>query len=325
MAANSEAAEQIQNKWQNGASAFELETSGSTGFPKKIELLRNQLEASARITGAFLQIQPDDSIYCCLPVDKIGGMMQIIRAAVWGIPVEIAEPTSNPLKEYSGNHSVTSLTPMQLRMILDNPESKNKLEKFRLVLVGGGPVSATLEQELTLIPCTFYHTYGMTETCSHIAMRRIGKEKVFLPLPEIQLRKNEKDCLEISGEITNHEWITTNDIVVFENEGFRILGRMDSVINSGGIKILAEILEKDISDYLHLPENSILAVGVPDTILGERLVLLVDSTKIHTPLQTDFTFLKNKFHIPKEVMYLKHFLFTETGKIAREKTRLSAL
>jgi O-succinylbenzoic acid--CoA ligase len=307
-------------KWDSGISEFQLPTSGSTGVPKIISLNRAAMEHSAHITGKFLGVQKTDRIFCCLPVTRIGGLMQLVRSRVWDIPVDVAEPSGNPLLDHSGSHSITSFTSMQLANILENDTSKKALQNFRIVLLGGGEIPLDLEQKTRGMVPRFFHTYGMTETCSHIAMRELNKATLFQVLEGVEIRTNQDECLEIKGLATENKWITTNDLAMIDSKGFTILGRKDNTINSGGIKIQPEEVENAIYTHLLLPANSIMLAGIDDYKLGKKAVLLIDRSKVKAILEDGFNYISEKTKRPKEIHFIDQFAFTETGKLDRNAT-----
>lgn len=316
MAENQDKAAAFLKLWDQGQDIFEVFTSGSTGEPKAIHLHRRAMESSATITGKFLGITSEDSIHCCLPADKTGGFMQLVRSRVWNIPVKVTEAERNPLLNgVKGN--IISLTPMQLHAVLENKVSANNLNLYRIVLIGGGDMNEETEKLLVDFQPVFYHTYGMTETCSHIAMRKCNSEKYFRALPGIETGLNESGCLTIRGSVTNGQWIETNDLAEIHDDGFLIMGRADQMINSGGIKIQPESVEKFLCDTLNLPENSIMLAGLPDKVYGQLPVLFVNKKMVSNPLDLDFDF-PVKYSKPRAVYYLDELVYTSTGKLNRQ-------
>lgn len=320
MPENSILAQNFLTRWDSGSTEFYIDTSGSTGVPKTILLRRSAMEDSARITGKFLEITPEDTIFCCLPVQRIGGLMQLVRSRIWDIPITIEEPSGNPLKKYQGNHSIISLTPMQLVNILEDELTTGRLQNFRIVLLGGADIPPELEKKTVGMAPLFYHTYGMTETCSHIAMRRLISDSAFRTLDGIEIRINTDNCLEIRGGVTDNQWIATNDIASLVTGGFKIIGRKDNIINSGGIKIQPEEVENAIYDQYSLPVNSIMLVGFDDYKLGKKVVLLVDKKRIDLLPDERFSFISEKPKRPTGVYFMDGFMYTENGKLDRNAT-----
>lgn len=311
-------AQKFLKLWDSGAEWFEVFTSGSTGKPKLISLSRKAMMASAEATGEKLEILQDDTIHCCLPTDKISGMMQLVRSRVWNIPVRVAEPSSNPLMNDAPG-SLISLTTHQLYTIISNGDSKKKLNQYRIVIIGGGDLQPSLEVQLKDLNPTFCHSYGMTETCSHIALRNIKTERWFYPLPGVEIMQGKTGCLMIRGLVTDGVWIETNDIAEVAKNKFRIIGRADFVINSGGIKIHPEQVENMIYKALNLPENCLLVHGVKDDKTGEKPVLFVNRKMVQKVDLSEIKF-PEKYWCPVKIYYLDEFRFLASGKVDRMGT-----
>lgn len=317
---NKELAAQLIARWESRQDTFSLQTSGSTGQPKAFTLQRERVIASCEATGKALNIQPEDSVFCALPVCKIAGWMQVVRALVWKVKLEVAEPSSNPLAGADSGCSITSLTAMQLFHILHDPISLAALNRFRVVLIGGGSVSESLEQSLANAHPVCYHTYGMTETYSHIALRKLNSGAAFQPLPGINIRLNDSGCLCISGDVTGGDWLETNDIATLTDGGFVIHGRIDNVINSGGIKIQAEQIELQVQKLLQIPEGSFVYFGIPDELLGEKPALIYNP-KLVDLSATDTNLFQALAHAkPRMVEPFTGFEYAENGKVLRQKT-----
>lgn len=312
-------AENIIRQWHSGQTEYPVSSSGTTGEPGTFLLKRNLIELSCRITGEALSITPEDRIHCCLPLTKVGGLMQLFRSEVWGVPIDVAEPTANPLLNYSGTATIISLTPMQLSHIWADENSCKSLLKFRIVLLGGAGIPASLEKEIAALEKpSFYHTYGMTETYSHVALRKIGEPGFRFILPT-KASLEENGCLRISNAITENRVLQTTDVAIFAKDcSFTILGRADNVINSGGIKIAAEAVESVIQAYSGVTEGTFFCAGLPDDVLGEKLVLVV-LQGIAAPDLQKIPF-EPSYLRPKAIITAEKFLYTETDKIRRKDT-----
>ncbi len=240
--------------WQQGDSEFQLHTSGSTGNPKKISLTREQFIQSARQTNDFLQLTEEDHAHVCLNTAFIAGKIMIVRALISGMTLSASEPTTSPsFNAIPIPVTFTAVVPLQLEQVLKLPEEH--LDRMKAILVGGASVSSSLLQLTQKHRVPIYETYGMTETVSHIALKRISgpmSETTFRALPGIFIRQNEEGCLEVKGAVTQDTWITTSDIVKVHGENnFEWLGRKDLVINSGGIKIHPELVEREIGQVFN--------------------------------------------------------------------------
>ncbi|MEL6976647.1 MAG: O-succinylbenzoic acid--CoA ligase, partial [Bacteroidota bacterium] len=168
-----------------------------------------------------------------------------------------------------------------------------------------------------------FETYGMTETITHIAFRSLNgqTEKVFQTLPQVTVSADARGCLVINAPRISSELIVTNDLVelVSENQ-FKWLGRIDSVINSGGVKIIPEKVESTLANHL---TQRFFITGVPDPTLGQKVVLVVEgaalSDKQSEHLKSSFQKLE-KFERPKDIVFVPKFLETGTGKVQRSQT-----
>jgi o-succinylbenzoate---CoA ligase len=313
-----EQAQAFFEKWDSEQNSFGISTSGSTGRPKEIVLTRKQMEASANATGLKLGIVSNDVIHSCLPIDKIGGLMNLVRSRVWNIPVHISTPEANPV-QHGAKGSIISLTPYQLYHILQHPHSTGILNEYRIVLIGGSDLDPKLEEQLKTLKPDFYHTYGMTETCSHIALRRCNTEHTFTPLPGVKIALNEHHCIRIKGPMTNEKWLDTHDLVELVEQGFAMTGRADSVINSGGIKIQPEKVESFLIKANHLPHHAIMCHGMPDAKLGQKVVILINNKIWPHPVELHHEY-PNIYWKPRNTIFLPDFVFTETGKLNRKAT-----
>ncbi len=304
-------------EWFSGKESFEMTTSGSTGAPKPIHLTRSQMQYSA---GATLStIDPErkfKSALLCIDPAFIGGKMLMVRAFTQNMDLTFCEPTDliNTIAS-DQQFDLVSLVPLQIEKLLEiNPKL---LEQFDTVLIGGAPISKGLLDQLKLLSRTcFYQTYGMTETASHIALKRIDQNTSgFKLIGDTQIKLDKRGCLAIMGRATNNEWIQTNDLVNLKAQNvFEWIGRADNMINSGGIKVSPELVESLLSDQLAC---QYFIAGLPDERLGERVVLLVESLE---DLNLDYSMLP-AYHAPKEIIKLAAFDYTKTGKINRNLTK----
>ncbi|MFL5728238.1 MAG: AMP-binding protein [Cytophagaceae bacterium] len=316
--------------WLNGKKQFSLFTSGSTGKPKEIILHREQLIASARMTALALGLKQGDRSFICLNTEFIAGMMMLVRGFELEMRMTVVEPSANPLKNISpsSRFEFTAMVPMQMQKILEeSPDKICVLDDMKAILLGGSPVSARLEEQLQSIKAPVYSTYGMTETVSHIALRRLNGEyrsELYSILDGVHTGIDERGCLTISAPTTKHHTIITNDLVELSGKGmFRWLGRIDNVINSGGFKIHTDYLEEKIDRIFHEAglSNRLFICPMPDAQFGEIAVLAVegkiDQEKISALLKDTL----KKFEVPKKIVVLGKFHETATGKIDRIASR----
>jgi O-succinylbenzoic acid--CoA ligase len=315
--------------WLNNQPYFQIHTSGSTGKPKLIIISREQMAISARMTAAALGLHENDHAFICLNTDYIAGMMMLVRGLELKLKMTVVPPASNPFKEISSGtiFSFAAFVPLQIQAILNDPESLTFVNSMKAIIVGGGAVNSELEKNIEKIQTPVYLTYGMTETVSHIALRRLnGPEKspLYTPLQGVKLRLDQRGCLEINAPVTNNDWVTTNDLVEIQNDNkFKWLGRIDNVINSGGIKIQIEELEAKIEKVFSSTgiTRRFFISSLPHTELGESVVLILEGKKSEEEEKVIMEKLKpalQKFEIPKAVKFVEQFKMTATEKIDRK-------
>lgn len=316
----------IRARWQSGAETFVLLSSGSTGAPAAYPLWRRLLTWSAKQTGKALDIQPQDRIFCCLPLDKVGGFMQVIRSEEWNIPLRVCSPQTHPMQQLEDTHpfSITSLTNSQLTASLGVPEELKRLKCFRVVLVGGEALAERTEHAAMQAGIQVWHTYGMTETGSHIALRRAGTEH-FIPFIGVRLRCAEDDghlIISIPG-ILETELHTRDKATIYPDGSFSINGRTDETIISGGIKIQPETVEILLHNSGLLAGRNFAISSKEDSQWGNVVVLVIEGNP--GPLTTET--LKSliapviPYGFPKEIIYAEALPRTETGKIRRAALR----
>jgi O-succinylbenzoic acid--CoA ligase len=295
--------------WFDEKSYLEINTSGSTGKPKLIRVDKQAMVRSALATGDFFDLQPGDKVLHCLPVNYVAGKMMFIRGFILGLEIDFVAPSSHPLDRLEYDYDFAALVPMQAQYSLD------KLKHVKTIIIGGAKITKPLEEKLLKVKSKIYETYGMTETITHIAAKRIGKE-AFTVFPNVMLSLDDNNCLLIKAPYISSEIIETNDIVemVSENE-FIWLGRYDNIINSGGIKLIPEQIEEKLATRI---QNRYFVIGQADAVLGEKLVLIVEGEPV--PIEKEVFDVLDKYEIPKEIHFVKHFEETPNGKIIRKET-----
>lgn len=315
---------QIQD-WFSGKDRFTFQTSGSTGQPKSIEFSRDQVVASARRTNNVLQLEAGQTILCCLNTRFVAGFMMLIRAFERNLKLMITEPTSNPLSLVEEEKiDFVAMTPLQVLGGMEHhPE---KIDQVKTLLIGGADVHPDLEERLSQLQCEVFHSYAMTETLTHVAIRSINqKGKIYRALEGVTFSQAENACLVVHDKILKIYDLITNDIVILENDQeFQWLGRLDNMVNSGGIKIHIEALELTIRDLLLKlgQANKICLVSIPDARLTNKLVLLMEGESIDFDQMDMLKKLKSElpaFHDPKEIRMVPELFHTNTGKIDRLK------
>lgn len=297
--------------WFDDKSYIDLNTSGSTGTPKTIRVEKKSMLNSALATGDYFDLKPGNSVLHCLPTDYVAGKMMFVRAFILGLEMKFVAPSSHPLKNIDEVFDFCAMVPLQAK----NSIEELKLRKVKKLIIGGVKIHKALEQKLAKLPVDIYETYGMTETITHIAAKKIGEE-AFTVLPNVKVYVDDRECLVIDAKNISNEIIVTNDIVkIISDTQFVWIGRFDNVINSGGIKLMPEQIETKLSTLI--PRRYFVS-GEADTDLGEKLVLYVEGEPI-TIEKSVFNSL-DKYEIPKDIVFIPKFKQTATGKILRNES-----
>lgn len=306
--------------WFNSSDEMTVQTSGSTGTPKLIRVKKRQMIESALATCSFLGMKKGDRALLCLSTSFIAGKMMIVRALVAELELTVVQPSGFPLSDIEGSFDLVSMVPMQVYNSYSRMQDRDKLMHIKTLLVGGGPVSRSLEMMIKDFPNRVFSTYGMTETLSHIALRRINGEEAsecYTPLPNVSISLNRASCLVIDAPLVSDEKLETNDVaVIFKDGNFVVIGRTDNIINTGGVKIQTERLESLLSDYISTPYA---ISSLPDEVFGEIVVLVVEGT-------IDENLLLQNMHadkvpsseIPKKIYSVDALPKTHSGKINRK-------
>lgn len=307
--------------WFNDKLYVEVKTSGSTGKPKLIKLQKKHMINSAKATGQFFKLPEKTTALLCMSPKFIAGKMMLVRAMVLGWEIDVVEPISNPLENSRKSYDFSAMVPMQLHNSID------EIHKIKKLIVGGGVVSNELLDKIQNIDTEIFATYGMTETITHIALKRLNnfchsersEESHYITLPNIKLSQDSRNCLVIEAPMLANEQIITNDLVeLFSETEFKWLGRFDSIINSGGIKLIPEQIEEKLSKIINV---RFFVIGIEDVLLGEKLVLIIEGKEIGGLLpkvQQCNSLLK--YEIPKEIYFVSNFIETPTQKINRKET-----
>ncbi|RDI57420.1 AMP-binding protein [Flavobacterium glaciei] len=294
--------------WFDNKSYIEINTSGTTGTPKLIRVDKQAMVNSAIATGDFFDLKPGDKALHCLPTKFIAGKMMFVRSFILGLDIDFVAPSSHPMLHNDSQYDFVAMVPLQAQ------NSLLELKNVKKMIVGGVKMSKTLEKGLSKLKTKVYETYGMTETITHIAAKKIG-ENAFSILPNIKISQDDRNCLVIDALKISEESIVTNDLVelVGDNQ-FVFLGRIDNVINSGGIKLIPEKIEDKLSDKIN---SRFFVTGKEDAVLGEKLVLVIEGE----PQTLDESIFEDldKYEKPKEVFYVAKFSETESGKIKRKE------
>ena len=343
--------EDFLSEWNNDSDRVLVHTSGSTGKPKPMIVEKKRMLNSARITCDFLGLKPGDSALLCMSLDYIAGKMVVVRSIERHLHLISVSPSGHPLKDINlkdangkdvnGEITFAAMVPMQVYNTLQVPEERERLTHIRHLIIGGGAIDASLEKELRSLPgnIAIWSTYGMTETLSHIALRRINGAEAsewYQPFDSVKISQTDEGCLVIDAPLVCAETLVTNDIVEIEpyiynkveKLRFRIKGRKDNVICSGGIKIQIEEVEALLKPHLEKP---FMIAKKKDEKFGEIAVLLTEDEDLKKVEATIRRLLSgksddsnkssesksHKYWIPREFRYAEHLPLTETGKPKR--------
>ena len=355
--------EDFLSEWNNDSDRVLVHTSGSTGKPKPMMVEKKRMLNSARITCDFLGLKPGDSALLCMSLDYIAGKMVVVRSIERHLHLISVSPSGHPLKDINlkdangkdvnGEITFAAMVPMQVYNTLQVPEERERLTHIRHLIIGGGAIDASLEKELRSLPgnIAIWSTYGMTETLSHIALRRINGAEAsewYQPFDSVKIGQTEEGCLVIDAPLVCAETLVTNDIVEIEpyiynkvekhdkeekhdkveKLRFRIKGRKDNVICSGGIKIQIEEVEALLKPHLEKP---FMIAKKKDEKFGEIAVLLTEDEDLKKVEATIRRLLSgksddsnkssesksHKYWIPREFLHVDHLPLTETGKPKR--------
>lgn len=298
----------------------EFKTSGTTGFPKTIYFRKQQIEHSALGTCQYFELNEDSTLLLCLPAELVAGRMMIARAMAVNAKLIWVKPSLNPLENEMSIH-FAAFTPAQVSVILSHPESTKLFQRISKVIIGGGEISKELEDRLIALHSNVYATYGMTETLSHVAIRKMGNIHYQALNPNITFTIRSNSCLNIHCPFIQTESIETNDVVeLLDSSTFRYIGRADNMINSGGIKISAEELERVILSHRLLPEGSFYITAGKDEIFGEVPVLVTtNKTLDSSSLLSAINGMLNKYQLVKRIIFIDKFEYTASGKLIRNR------
>lgn len=294
--------------WFDTKNYINLQTSGTTGIPKTIRISKQAMVDSALATGSFFELDPGDRALCCLPTKYIAGKMMLVRSIILGLNLDLVPASSHPLLNNRAKYDFVAMVPLQVE------NSIEEMKKVKKLIVGGAKIGKALESKLLKVKTEIYETYGMTETITHIAAKKVG-ENAFSILPNVKISQNDKNCLVIEASKISKEVIVTNDLVEIINEKqFVFLGRIDNVVNSGGVKLIPEQIEQKLSSKIH---SRFFVGGIEDAVLGEKLVLIIEGEqkKLSKAIFNNL----DQYEKPKEVFYIPKFNETQNGKIKRKE------
>ena len=315
---------QFLSEWLNDEDFISIKTSGSTGKPKEMQLLKKQMIHSAKMTGKFFHLKKGNAALLCLPCDYIAGKMMVLRAMVLGLNLKLCPPTGNPMAAIDEKIHFAAMIPLQVANAFEQNPAKFKW--IKQLIIGGGKVDGALQKQLQNIDTQCFATYGMTETITHVAVKKLNgldQSDYFQALPDVFLAKDERDCLVIVAPKISNEIIVTNDIIKLKNsQQFEWLGRYDNVINTGGIKVFPEKIEAKIAQFI---PNRFFITNLPDKKLQNKVILIIEGKKWkkekRDALQLNLLDILSKFEQPKAIFFIDYFIETPTKKIQRKQTK----
>lgn len=329
-------------EWNSPSETLLVHTSGSTGKPKPMWVEKQRMLNSAHITCDFLGLRPGDSALLCMSLDYIAGKMMVVRSIERKLRLFSVKPSGHPLSDESLAKMVemdfdfVAMVPMQVYNTLQVPQERERLSRIKHLIIGGGAIDDALAEELRSLPGAVWSTYGMTETLSHIALRRLNGEEAsewYQPFDSVGVSLNSDGCLVIDAPLVCSEPLVTNDIAEIKQQEtsshssdassslktssphvlFRIKGRKDNVICSGGIKIQIEEVENLLRQHLDAP---FLLAKKKDEKFGEITVLVTESGDLEG-VEAICRQVLPKYWVPRQYLHFDQLPMTETGKPKR--------
>jgi len=297
-------------QWIDSNPEISLQTSGSTGTPKTVLMSKQAMVNSAIATAAYFNLESGNSALSCLPFEYIAAKMMFVRAYVLGLELDCIKPSSSPLVAVSKTYDFCAMVPLQLENTIQY------LYRVKTLIVGGAKLPNALKSKLTKSPFTIYETFGMTETVSHIAVKNISKSSSFFEvLPSVSIGVDSRNCLYIEAPHIVSTPIQTNDVInLISKTTFEWIGRYDSIINSGAIKIAPEQLEQQLEGFI---KERFFISSQKDNVLGEIVVIVIERSVPYKTL--NFETLEPTRR-PKRIYYVDKFKETVSGKIKRKET-----
>lgn len=309
-------------EWFSKSPTLRLHTSGSTGKPKEIIVRKEQMLQSAKSTCDFFQLKKEDKALLCLPLEYIAGKMMVVRALYAGLDLYPVMPEGNPLARTDIPFDFAAMIPLQVYNSLQSNEEKKRLSHIKYLIIGGGAIDDNLEAALKEFPNAIYSTYGMTETLSHIALRRISgpdANSYYTPFPSVNLSLSRDNRLSIDAPLVADKPFITNDIAELRPDGsFRIIGRSDNIINSGGIKIQIEEVEQVLRP--HITGNFAVA-SIPHPKLGEAMILMIEQSDDPAYVENTIYQLLPRHRQPLLIHITEAIPQTGNGKTDRAATK----
>ncbi|MCY1635320.1 AMP-binding protein [Marinifilum sp. D737] len=309
-------------EWLDDADQVKAKTSGSTGVPKAMYLSKQKMRNSAKLTGEFFNFKAGQNALFCLSANYIAGKMMIVRAFEWQLNLMPVAPDGHPLENISSDIDFAAMIPLQVKNSL---KLEKGIQQIKKLLIGGGAVDQVLENDLQDLSAECFIGYGMTETVSHVAIRALNgknRSQSYQAMGNAKFSIDRRNCLSINAPAILDKPLLTNDVVELLDESqFEWKGRFDNVINSGGIKLFPEQIEKKLETIINQP---FFISGLPDEHLGQKVVLLIEWNDVDENYKRELKYkiksLLNKYEQAREIFYVSEFKRTSTGKVQRDAT-----
>lgn len=300
------------NEWYSPSPYVVAHTSGSTGIPKEIRLLKDDMRVSARATNLRFSIDSRSVLGLPLSVDYIAGKMMCVRAIEAGCRL-LELPVSNAVS-LDCEVDLLAIVPSQVDSLTKHPAMSSRIKN---IIIGGAALSRERIKALVGAGYRAFSSYGMTETCSHVALAAINDDTpVYHAMPGITFSTDSRGCLVINAPGFSFGRLVTNDIVsLMDTTTFTWCGRYDNVINSGGIKIVAEELEKQLAK---LTGRELYIVATPDEKWGQipALVFRGDEADIESVKELIEASVDH-IRCPKIIKAVAALPLTANGKVLR--------
>ena len=301
-------------QWDTNA-IFQIKSSGTTGSPQICSFQKQQLLTSATASIAAFGLDQNTRALLCLPTSSVGGLMLMARALVGDFELFFQEPSSRPLQHLDQSIDFIAMVPTQLQQSLLH--DLDQLKRIPKILIGGGELTPALKAACRAAELQVWQSYGMTETLSHVALQQISPTEAahYSALPGIQF-STKNDCLVIHYPQMQTQAFYTKDLVALHSAtSFTWLGRADNAINSGGFKIIPELLEQKLAGHF---QNPFFTAGVTDEKWGQVVGIIFEGEVIKDYLHFDGLGLSSA-EIPKKYACIQVFKRTSTHKIQRKE------
>ncbi len=303
--------------------SLEVKTSGTTGIPKTMRIGREDLVQSARLTAETFGLQENDRVLHCVPSNFIAGKMMLVRAMALGLDMHIMNPRGSVLGNLNteDRFRFAAMIPVQLHRAIQ--EERERVERqFEMILLGGGPVSMALAEDVRELNVQVFQGYGSTETVTHVAMRRLNgptRSDRYHAIGKVHFGQDDRGCLIVYTPHLSTRAHITNDLVdLVDEHTFRWRGRFDNVILTGGKKVFPEQLEERTGGLLPYPH---FFMPIPDDRLGQAIALVIETQEEDPNVVNEvieiLTRVLDPHEMPRRISATRMIQRTKTGKMIR--------